>query len=138
MAVLVAILWGVSPVLCKGLLSHMPVPQLVVIVSTVSAIAAWIYWGLRGFRGYKPLKSSVVVTALAVGVAGFCAANLLYFEAISRTHSFVVVSLVQVSVVISLIMGYLLLRERPTPGQVLGVVLVFIGCVLVASSRLRR
>lgn len=137
-ALLIAFLWGLSPVMHKVALTDIS-PQTTLVVSsafyTVCTVAFAVYFKdkiAKDVYGGLSMRNILFLAFTSI-VCGFFT-NILYFSILKQNQSHIVSALIYSSPVFTLIMAYLLLRERITFAGFLGIILITFGVVLVAFN----
>ncbi len=124
----VLFLWGVWPLLAKVSVGRLGNQAL-----------WWSYWAGLAVVGLYLLWSGEpmlpkdrlgLVASLGSGTA-VAVGSLFFYELLRRQPASVVAFLTGLYPVISLVLGWLLLQERPTPGQMAGIVLAATAIVLL-------
>lgn len=134
-ALLVALLWGISPIIHKHVMTRLdPVVVMVIAASfsTVFMIGFLLVNYGRVTSGWHAVRTSDVAW---IGLATlFCSfvANIIYFFVLKEHKSHVVSALIYASPAASLVLAYAVLKEDVTWTGATGVLLVVAGCLCVA------
>lgn len=138
-ALSVAMLWGLTPILNKYVMSaHDAPPAAVLLVSGMAYLVALacfaMYHNADAIRQVRALStrslSTIVLTSLLTGFV----ANILFIYVLHDHASYVVTSLVYSAPVFTLLLAIVVLRERVTVVGVVGSVLMLAGMLCVALS----
>ncbi len=134
---IVSFCWGLSPVLYKLLMTKMDIKVTFVINSlffTLAVIAYTIYY-------WNDIKSNLKTTsvrdiALLGGISVILSfiPNIIYFNLLNQYDSYVVTALVNTAPIFTVGMSYLILKERVTKYDILGVVLIIIGVFFLSCK----
>jgi drug/metabolite transporter (DMT)-like permease len=122
--------WGISLVIDKFLLEHMPPIALNLV--KIGAPALGFFLLSRSNGPIPKLRGEELGHAVASGILGLVVANLLYFSALKNSQSVWVAPLSSTSMLFSLIFAILILGERPKGVHLLATVLVFGGVFLIS------
>ena len=137
LALLVAFLWGIHPVLSKILLNKFSVASVIIFNNFAYFLAILVFaW----FNRQQIMKDVGRVDAYDAGiifsvaiVASF-AATLLYYYVLKDHESSLISALVYSSPIFTLIVAYLFLKERLTSIGVAGVLLIVAGVMCIAFN----
>ena len=134
-SLLTILMWGLWGFFGKLALEKRMAPTTVFLAETlVSAfIAVVLVLAVMQRHDAQPLYSTVNVYGVLSGVA-LAVGLLLYYLALEGANVTFVVPLTATYPVVAVLLGYVLLRERPSPLQWVGVVLVVAGAALLLSG----
>lgn len=137
-ALFIAFLWGLSPVIHKNVLGTLSHHTTLVVSSAFytvcTVVYAWYNWNHIA-KDWRVLNAKLVgYIAFAAIVCGFLT-NILYFMVLKRYESHIVSALIYSSPVFTLILAVLLLRERVSFYGFLGVAFITIGVLFLAFNR---
>lgn len=134
-SLLTIFLWGLWGFFGKLALEKRMAPTTVFLAETlVSALIAVLFVVVAVQRSdSQPLYSTVNVYGILSGVA-LAAGLLFYYLALQGGNVSIVVPLTATYPVVAVLLGYVLLRERPTALQWIGVILVAVGAALLVSG----
>lgn len=138
MALSIAFLWGLSPVIHKRLLQQISHHTSLVVSSVFYSVCIVIYAWYNWDHIYKDRHiMSVKILALLAFTAIICGflTNVLYFMVLKRYESHIVSALIYSSPVFTLVLAVLLLRERVSFYGFLGVAFITIGILFLAFNR---
>ena len=126
-------LWGFFGKL--ALEKRMPPTTIFLAETLVSAFLAVIVflWIMQRNDAQQSLYSTINVYGILSGVV-LAVGLLFYYFALEGAKVTVIVPLTATYPVVAVLLGYLVLRERPSPLQWIGVILVVAGVVLLISS----
>ena len=102
-------------------------------VGISAACAAPVWWLLVRQPEASALLPAWNVFGLASG-AGLALGLLCYYVALEASHASIVVPLTAVYPAVSVLLSYVLLDERPTGAQWVGIVFVIVGAILLLSG----
>lgn len=123
LAVLVALVWGMGFVVAKGGMAHFPPILLMALRFTITALA--LVW----FAG--PIGSNLRYLLL-ISVVGASLQYALTFSGVNGLGAGLAALVVQLEVPFLVILGAILLKERPTMRSWLGILIAFAGVGLIA------
>ena len=135
-SLLTILLWGLWGFFGKLALEKRMAPTTVFLAETlVSALIAvlFVVVAVQRSDGQPPLYSTVNVYGILSGVT-LAAGLLFYYLALQGGNVSIVVPLTATYPVVAVLLGYVLLRERPTALQWIGVILVAVGAALLVSG----
>jgi len=134
----VALLWGAQPIIHKHLLATFH-PQTMMLLGTTFYL---VCLGAYTAYSWKVIKSDLpkitwrhLAWAALASVAGGFLAQVLYLYALSKHPSHLVMPLIYSSPVFTLLLGYLLLKEKISLRAAVGVVLIIAGIIVVALHK---
>ncbi|MDP3960238.1 MAG: EamA family transporter [Pseudorhodobacter sp.] len=125
LAVLVALIWGMGFVVAKGAMAHFPPILLMALRFAVTAIA--LVW----FAG--PLRGNLS-RLLLISVVGATIQYSLTFTGVSGVDAGLAALVVQLEVPFLVLLGALLLGERPSPLKWAGIGVAFAGVALISGQ----
>ena len=125
LAVLVALVWGMGIVVAKGGMAHFPPILLMALRFAVTAIA--LVW----FAG--PLRGNLSRLML-ISVVGATIQYSLTFTGVSGVDAGLAALVVQLEVPFLVLLGALLLGERPSPLKWVGIGVAFAGVALISGQ----
>ncbi len=137
-ALLIACLWGIKPVIQKHVLATLQ-PETVLVLSALlygSTIAVYaIYNNKIIIKDYpKMTKQHIMWLAIAAILCG-ATGTILYYQLLNIHPSYKVTAITFCSPAFTLILAYFLLKENVTKECVLGVILIVIGIVLLGRPK---
>ena len=134
-SLLTVLMWGLWGFFGKLALEKRMAPTTVFLAETlVSAlIAVPLFLLVVQRHDAQPLYSTVNIFGILSG-AVLAVGLLFYYLALEGANVTIVVPLTATYPVVAVLLGYALLRERPSPLQWVGVILVVAGAVLLLSS----
>lgn len=138
LALSVAFLWGLSPIVHKSFLNQQVSRESLIVfggAAYAACVLVYAIWHrkqlLADARRITPSFWGVIaVTSI---ICGFLA-NLIYFAILKYNPSYLIVALTSCSPIFTLGMAYWLLEEEATLTAVLGVLLIVAGIVLVSAG----
>ena len=136
-ALLVSAFWGVAPVIHKVLLHKFDPASMMVFSAPFYVFALAIYTCFYTNTLAKQWSSATVTDLLAIGFTSILTAfiaNILYFTVLAKNKSFVISALVYTSPIFTLVLAWLFLKENINLYGISGVLLVFIGVLLIAKN----
>lgn len=131
----VAALWGLTPILQKTLLVHLPRQTIFALSTLVYATSTFIYCGFHRKIILKSLPSVTlrhVLLIIVASVLGAFVGNLLFLTALKDNPSYVVTALAFTSPIFTVVLAACILGEQITPTNVVGIFLVVAGAIMVA------
>lgn len=124
-AVLVALIWGMGFVVAKGGMAHFPPILLMALRFSITALALVWFVGPVGANLRYLLLISVIGAALQYA---------LTFSGVNGLGAGLAALVVQLEVPFLVILGALLLGEKPTARSWLGILIAFAGVGIIASQ----
>lgn len=142
-SLLLAFLWGVSPIIHKRLLKKYDSMSMLFFSATIYflcllCVIPFHYKTLKGDIE-KITNMEVVEIFLAAALTGF-SANYLYYYALKSNSSSIVAALGSTSPLFTLLLAFLFLREKLSLISIVGVIFIVIGvaCISVNDSSLNE
>src|SRR5215207_11497196 len=134
-SLLTVLMWGLWGFFGMLALEKRMAPTTVFLAETlVSAlIAVVLVLAVVQRHDSQPLYSTVNIYGILSGLV-LAVGLLFYYLALERANVTVVVPLTATYPVVAVLLGYVLLRERPSPLQWVGVILVVVGTALLLSG----
>jgi transporter family protein len=132
---LAILMWGLWGFFGKLALERKMAPISILLAETViSALIAFpVFLVVTNRPGAQPFQSTLNIYGLLSG-AVLAVGLLFYYFALSEARVSIVVPLTATYPIVSVMLSYALLGERPTPAQWVGVVLVVSGVALLLSG----
>lgn len=124
-AILVALIWGLGFVVAKGGMAHFPPILLMALRFAVTAMA--LAWFRRPLGGNLP-------RLLLISLVGASVQYALTFTGVQGLGAGLSALVVQLEVPFLVLLGALLLGERPSAHKWLGIMIAFAGVGLIASQ----
>jgi O-acetylserine/cysteine efflux transporter len=125
MGLAVALIWGLGYVVAKAAIAHFPPILLMAFRFTVTALAlVWFAGPLRG--NFRRL--------LAVSVIGATIQYSLTFTGLKGLDASIAVLITQLEVPFLVLLGALVLHERPSARKWLGIAAAFLGVALIGGQ----
>lgn len=124
LAVLVALIWGMGFVVAKGGMAHFPPILLMALRFAVTALA--LAWFLGPVGGNLPRLMMISVVGAAIQYA-------LTFTGVKGLGAGLSALVVQLEVPFLVMLGALLLGERPGVVKWIGIMIAFVGVALIAA-----
>ena len=137
---LTILLWGLWGFFGKLALEKRMAPTTLFLAETLvsAVIAVLLFLGLMQRHNPQPGPYSTInIYGILSGVA-LAVGLLFYYLALEGANVTVVVPLTATYSVVAVLLGYVLLRERPSALQWVGVILVVAGAALLLSSPSKR
>lgn len=125
LAVLVALIWGMGFVVAKGAMAHFPPILLMALRFTITAIA--LIWFIGPVGGNLPRLALMSVVGASLQYS-------LTFSGVGGLGAGLAALVVQLEVPFLVILGAVLLGERPTTRKWLGILIAFAGVGVIASQ----
>jgi transporter family protein len=135
-SLLTVLMWGLWGFFGKLALEKRMAPTTIFLAETlVSAFLAVLLflWIVQRHDAEPSLHSTVNVYGILSGVV-LAVGLLFYYFALEGAKVTVIVPLTATYPVVAVLLGYLVLRERPSPLQWIGVILVVAGVALLLSG----
>jgi transporter family protein len=126
------IFWGIAPIFGKiGLVEVAPGLALFIRSSIITAILlAWLL-----ISGQAPCLAGVAPRSwLFIGLEGICAAllgHLAYYYALKWGEVSLVSPVIAAFPVVTVLLAFLLLGEKFTPGKLVGALLIVLGIIVL-------
>jgi drug/metabolite transporter (DMT)-like permease len=136
-ALFVAFLWGIHPILNKILLGKFNVPTVLVLSHFVYFLAVLIFIYLNYSEIAKDIKkvnSQDILILISVSLGAGFLANLLFYYVLKSHESSLVSALVFSSPIFTLIVAYFFMKEELNNFGILGILLIVLGVVCIAYN----
>lgn len=104
---------------------------LAVVTAAVSLLVGLVYWTVSGF---SRMEISHMLAVLAAGVFTLWA-NALYFMAVPRQQSSIIIVVFQLHPVVVLLLSWLFLQERISSQQLFGFALITLSVLLISLEK---
>lgn len=136
-ALFVAFLWGLSPIIHKHILINVD-PKVIMVVSAIFytasvAIFSAYYWKFLSKEAQKLDLKTIILIAFTSIITAFLA-NLIYFYILKEHDSYIVSALIYSSPIFTLVLAYYLLKEKITFYGCIGVLFIVVGVVLISMN----
>ena len=138
MSLFSSVAWGIAPIFGWLGLRHIGLLQGMAIRTAVTGafVFGTLFAAGEGVLLASANPKDYLFIALESLLATF-AGDLAYYAALKYGGAAATASILAVSPVVTLWLAVLLLRERVTPGQIVGTAFIFLGLLLVAGKSLR-
>lgn len=134
MSIFVAFLWGIKSVLNKyAIASGMGPSDLMTYMLVAATVLFLSSFAVAAPRGNIFTRRSVSL-ALASGILGFPAGELLYLKAIELERVTALTPLMSTTILFGFILSVVMVKEKPTMRAIAGMALVFAGMVAAACG----
>jgi len=136
-ALFVAFLWGIHPILNKILLGKFSVPTVLVLSNAVYflAVLVFIYVNYSEIsKDIKKITAQDILLLITVSIGAGFLANLLYYYVLKSHESSLVSALVFSSPIFTLIVAYFFMKEELNSFGILGILLITLGVVCIAYN----
>jgi drug/metabolite transporter (DMT)-like permease len=137
LAFLIAIIWGISPVLLKILMININIPIyiLIFIQSLIfficSIIYIFIYKTNEIYQNLNDIKSYIPILILISFFTTYIA-NILYIYIIkSNININLMILIISLFPIITIIFSYIFLKQKITINFIFGILFIFIGFLLI-------
>ena len=136
-ALFVAFLWGIHPILNKILLGKFNLPTVVVLNNIVYFLAVIVFFFINYTEIAKDIKKingqDLLILFSVALFAGFLA-NLLYYYILKSHESSLVSALVFSSPIFTLAVAYFFMKEQLNSFGILGILFITLGVVCIAYN----
>jgi drug/metabolite transporter (DMT)-like permease len=136
-ALFVAFLWGIHPILNKILLGKFNVSTVFVLNNLVYCLAVFVFFIINYNEITKDIKKingqDVLVLCTVALIAGFLA-NLLYYYVLKSHESSLVSALVFSSPIFTLLIAYFFMKEQLNGFGILGILLITLGVISISYN----
>ena len=136
MAMTVALLWGVAPVVHKYVLHGRVSEKIILVVGGVAYfIVLMMYWVVHApeiQHGFKTIRWLDIILISIASVFMNLFAKIIYLNALKHAESYVISSLVYSAPLFTLLFAVLLLHEQVTLWKLVGVCMIVGGITLVS------
>lgn len=136
-ALCVAFLWGVSPVIHKSLLgkhSHVTIMLITAIVNILCVISYAVFKNKELIPDMKTIPMKDVFVVACTTMTTVFLANVLYYTALKNNDSYIISALIYSSPIFTLLLAYLFLKEKITYYGLLGVLFIIVGVCFIATN----
>ena len=137
LALIVAFLWGVKPIIHKHLLKKNHVITIMFISSIFYFFLLTLYAYLHRNHIYSDLNHitlfDLVLLGLTISIISLIA-HILYYHVLQKHESSIVSALVSCSPIFTLLIAYLLLEERINFPGILGIISITFGIILISLN----
>jgi len=135
LALLAAILWGITPLLDKTVMSSNLSPYLANVVRVAGALI-FLSLATLYMREYSTTHLTLrnIVYLMIAGIIASGIAMIVYFKALKLTQASKVVPITSIYPLFTVIFSALILGENVSPKVVIGAVLIVVGVMLVSEG----
>lgn len=133
LAVLVAVVSGLSPLLSRHVAKTAPVYGYTLMLHVFGMLFLLPLFLLNPIFPSEPVAWFLLAASVVVWVGGMLLGTL----SLKRTHASLRTPLLQTQLLWTVFLAFLILREAVTPFRVAGVLLVFAGAFLISADHLR-
>jgi len=131
-----SVLWAIEPVLAKLAYASSDALNISLVRSAVVALMAFLYVLLTNKGNFKISRKEFSVLAY-VALIGAVLADFLYIYAISRISVVNAVVIGHMQPIFIVLFGFMLISERPSKYDYIGMVLMIIAGIFVSSGSLQ-
>ena len=135
---LVALLWGISPIVVKyGLNKNINVNTIFFINTLIYMVCGGLYAFMKKSDIQDDLTTSNVYVLLLLTINAFFAvfvANTIYYLLIQSNNTAIVTALSYSSPIFTVILSYFLLEEKMTLQTFLGIIMIYCGILIISFS----
>lgn len=138
---IIAVLWGVQPILHKVILRSVSPVTLFALSGAAFALAVGAFAAVNAStlrRDRARLTPTVVALILLAAAGGGFVGHVLYLRLLASNDAHHVAALVHVSPAVTAVVAALVLRERVSARSALGVALVVGGAAVLAMDAAER
>ena len=136
-AIFVALLWGIAPILLKRLVTKFDKITILVI----DGLLYFLFLLLIGYKYYdKIVKDIPKINAFDVSLMFFTAVitglmgNLIYMLLLEGHDSYIITALVSISPFFTLVLAYFFTKEKITLWGLMGTVLIIAGILMISYN----
>ena len=136
-AIFIAFLWGVAPILLKRLVNKFNKITILVLEGILYFVFLLFIWYKYQDKIAKDLPKIdaydaflMFFTAVITGLVG----NLIYMLLLEGHDSYIITALVSISPFFTLILAYLFTKEKITLWGALGTILIVLGILMIAYN----
>jgi uncharacterized membrane protein len=136
LCIFVAFLWSLQPILHKMLKKNIDVFILFILVwifTSLFMIFFLFYYKNHIYENIINLTKFEILIFINIGL--MCVlANYLYFNIIKIEDSYIVSAIIYSSPLFTILVAYLLLQENISISSVIGILLIFIGTIILSFN----
>ena len=136
-AIFVALLWGIAPILLKRLVTKFDKMTILVL----DGVLYFLFLLLFGYKYYdKIIKDIPKIDAIDVSLMFFTAVitglmgNLIYMLLLEGHDSYIITALVSISPFFTLVLAYFFTKEKITLWGLMGTVLIVAGILMISYN----
>lgn len=136
-ALLVAFLWGATPIIHKHVLKYVSPAVILVVGGTAYYITLLAYAAYNWKKLYPEIQTLTAINTFWICLASLImsfVAKILYLHVLKKKESYVVSALVFSAPFFTAILAVLLLKEKVTLEKLVGVMLIVIGIVVLSRD----
>jgi drug/metabolite transporter (DMT)-like permease len=136
-ALCVAFLWGVSPVIHKSLLgkhSHVTIMLITATVNVLCVISYALFKNKELIPDMKTIPMKDVLIVAGTTITTVFLANILYYNVLKKHDSYIISALIYSSPIFTLLLAYLFLQEKITYYGLIGVLFIVVGVCFIATN----
>lgn len=137
-ALLIAFLWGISPIIHKQVLHSISMYTAMVISGffyVMCTIIYMLYYRHEVKKDIHKINGKILVMLAFTSIVCAFLTNVIYFRIIKKYDSHVISALIYSSPVFTLIIAYFVLNEQVHPKGLLGVILIILGVICLAFNK---
>jgi drug/metabolite transporter (DMT)-like permease len=137
LALLIATLWGISPVITKYLLKNYKRYTLMILFSAIyflSLILCLPFYNKQFFNDLEKFTRKDMLIVLFQGTFILFFANVIYYYILKDNNTSMVIALESISPLITLILAYYLLNEKINVNGIIGIILIILGVICICYN----
>lgn len=133
----VAFLWGIAPVIHKSMLgkhSHVTIMLITATVNILCVISYAFFNNKELLPDMKTIPMKDVAIVAGTTITTVFLANVLYYNVLKKHDSYIISALIYSSPIFTLLLAYLFLKEKITYYGLLGVLCIVIGVLFISIN----
>lgn len=126
LGILIAILWGIRPVLQKKILNDIGPETVMVIGGTLYFVLICIYMYFnkdKVFNELNKINDEQKKILVMISIIGFIA-SILYYNALSKESSTKVITITSIWPIFAIIFGVIILNEKFNPKLLIAIIVI--------------
>jgi drug/metabolite transporter (DMT)-like permease len=140
--IIIAFISGIQPLLLKYILNkNIPRKYILFYVTTINLLMYTLYFTfinkqteMKTEEHHHITHTDTILLFLFYTIVCITLPNLLYIQAVDNDNIISYNSLLYISPMITLIIGYFLLNENVTVKSMIGAALIVMGCIVICTN----
>lgn len=131
-SLVISVLWGVQPIMCKNLLENMSHTSVMLITSIIDIICVVLYaiYHQDDIKTDKITKNNFLAL-LFISVFTIFLTSIMYYNILKDNKSSIVTALTYTAPIFTLLAGYITLEEQVKIKDIFGILLIVVGVVVL-------
>jgi drug/metabolite transporter (DMT)-like permease len=137
LALLISFLWGIQPIIFKHLLSNISPITLMILNGSINLLCLgllYLYYSNEINKDIKKLIIKDYILIIFSVITTVFLTNLIFYSILQKNETSIITALVYSAPFFTLIIAYLILKERINNYGILGILLIILGVIFIAFN----